>query len=64
MEDRDWSRMGLADGTVAVDTKYETLYRFGIRLEESESLALAKALEPYLPSARYLMTVPLPDRAE
>lgn len=61
MDDRNLLAMGLADRKVAVDTKYETLYRFGIRLEDSESLALAQALEPYLPFARYMVSVPLPD---
>jgi|ERR1044071_1706981 hypothetical protein len=61
MDDRALRDLGLAGGTVAVDTKYETLYRFGIRLEQSESIALANALEPYLPSARYVVSVPLPD---
>jgi hypothetical protein len=61
VDDRGLRHLGLSDRTVAVDTKYETLYRFGIRLEKSESMALAQALEPYLPSARYLVSVPLPD---
>lgn len=61
LDDRGRREFGLAGGTVAVDTKYETLYRFGIRLEASESVALAQALEPYLPYARYSVSVPLPD---
>jgi hypothetical protein len=61
LDDRGRRELGFAAGTVAVDTKYETLYRFGIRLGQSESVALVEALEPYLPSARYLVSVPLPD---
>lgn len=61
MDDRGWRKLGFADRTVAVDTKYVTMYRFGIRLEESEAATLAKALEPYFPSARYLMPLPAPD---
>jgi hypothetical protein len=50
MNYRFWGRLGMADETVAVSTDYLMEYKFGIRLEESEAVALAKALEPYLPA--------------
>lgn len=61
VDNRHWRKLGFADRAVVVDTKYATLYGFGIRLEESEAAALAKALEPYLPPVTYLMPVPTPD---
>ncbi len=42
--------MGMAEETIAVSTDYLMEYKFGIRLEESEAVSLAKALEPYLPA--------------
>ncbi len=50
MNYRFWGRMGMAEETIAVSTDYLMEYKFGIRLEESEAVSLAKALEPYLPA--------------
>ena len=43
---------GLRGGTVAFDTRYGDVQRFGIRLEEREAVALARALKPYIPRDR------------
>jgi hypothetical protein len=48
MNDRAWWPLGMAEEAVAVNTAYLMEYKFGIRLEESEAGAVAKALEPYL----------------
>ena len=50
MDNRFWDRLGMADETIAVSTDYLLEYKFGIRLNESEAIALAKELESYLPA--------------
>jgi hypothetical protein len=60
MDNRFWGRLGMAEETIAGSTDYLLEYKFGIRLNESEAVALAKELEPYLPATSNNSLTPTP----